>query len=181
MTDANLMRPLLLLDIDDVFCLNRPYGGYDVGQKAWPSDLLSLLWHRPALDVLEPLVVELQPQIVITSSWLRLMLLPSIEALFRASGAPWLADGLHPDGEAVQASGKTRLDAVDDWLAIHHNGEPYVILDDSLSGTGLAGSKHDRAGRLVMCQVDIGLLPTHSERIRWALGTALRRDSPYVF
>ncbi|WP_370661678.1 HAD domain-containing protein [Massilia aquatica] len=174
MTYANPMRPLLLLDIDDILCLNRPYGGYDVAQKEWPSDLLSLLWHRPALDVLEPLVLEFNPQIVITSSWLRLMLLPSIEALFRASGVPWLANGFHPNGEALQASGKTRLDAVDDWLANHHNGEPYVILDDSLSGTGLAGSKHDRAGRLVMCQIDIGLLPTHSERIRWALGTALR-------
>jgi hypothetical protein len=170
----HLMRPLLLLDIDDIFCLNRPYGGYDVAQKEWPSDLLSLLWHRPALDVLEPLVLEFNPQIVITSSWLRLMLLPSIEALFRASGAPWLANGLHREGEALQASGKTRLDAVDGWLASHHNGEPYVILDDPLSGTALSGSRHDRAGRLVMCQVDVGLLPTHAERIRWALGTALR-------
>lgn len=174
MTYDDPIRPLLLLDIDDVFCLNRPYGGYDVAQKAWPSDLLPLLWHRPALDVLEPLVREFHPQIVVTSSWLRLMLLPSIAELFRASGAGWLADGLHPDGEALQVSGKTRLDAVDGWLASHHSREPYVILDDSLSGTGLAGSNHDRAGRLVMCQVDIGLLPTHSERIRWALGTALR-------
>ncbi len=172
MTSADPIRPLLLLDLDDVICLNRPYGGYDVAQKAWPSDLLQLLWHRPALDVLEPLVREFQPHIVVTSSWLRLMLLPSIGELFRASGAHWLADSLHPDGEALQASGKTRLDAVDVWLASHHNEEPYVILDDSLSGTGLSGSRHDRAGRVVMCQVEVGLLPTHAERVRWALGTA---------
>ena len=168
------MRPLLFLDIDDVICLNRPYGGYDVAQKVWPSDLMSLLWHRPALEILEELVRELQPQIVITSSWLRLMLLPSIGALFRASGASWLADGLRTDGEILQLPGQTRLDAVDNWLARHHAGEAYVILDDTLSGTGLIGSIHDIAGRLVMCQVDVGLLSTHSERIRWALRTSLR-------
>ena len=168
------MRPLVFLDLDDVVCLNRPYGGYDVAQKTWPDDLSSRLWHRPALDVLEPLVAEFKPQVIITSSWLRLMLLESIEALFRMSGAPWLADALHPEGEALQPAGKTRLDAIDAWLALHHSTQPYVILDDPLSGTGLAGSRHDRAERLVMCGVDEGLLPVHAERIRCALQTNTR-------
>lgn len=168
------MKPLLLLDLDDVLCLNNPYGAYDVAQKTWPDDLMSRLWHRPALAVLEPLVAEFKPQVVITSSWLRLMLLQSIETLFRASGAPWLADALHPEGEALQGFGKSRLDAVDSWLAAHPGGEPYVVLDDVLSGTGLSGSRHDRAGRLVLCDVNVGLLPKHAEQIRWALGTALK-------
>ncbi len=168
------MRPLVLLDLDDVLCLNRPYGGYDVAQKTWPDDLQSRLWHQPALDVLEPLVVEFKPHVVITSSWLRLMLLESIEALFRVSGVPWLADALHPQGEALQSSGKTRLDAIDAWLTLHHSTAPYVILDDPLSGTGLVGSRHYRDGRLVMCAVDDGLLPVHAERIQRALQTNMR-------
>lgn len=168
------MRPLLFLDLDDVLCLSRPYGGYDVAQPVWPDDLLALLWHRPALDVLEPLVAEFNPRVVVTSSWLRLMLLSSLGSLLQASGAPWLANAFHPEGEALQSSGRTRLDAIDAWLVLHHRGEPYVILDDQLSGTGLSRSQHDRAGRLVMCDVGVGLLPAHAARIRWALRTPLK-------
>jgi hypothetical protein len=168
---GTVMRPLVLLDLDDVICLNRPYGGYDAALKTWPDDLPSRLWHQPALDVLEPVVAQFKPQVVITSSWLRLMMLANIESLFRASGVSWLADALHPEGEALQPSGKTRLDAIDAWLALHDSTEPYVILDDSLSGTRLSGSRHDLAGRLVMCDVDAGLMPVHAERIRWALQT----------
>lgn len=168
------MRPVLLADLDDVLCLNRPYGGYDVAQKTWPDDLVLRLWHRPALDVLEPLVTEFQPHVVVTSSWLRLMTLERLAKLFRLSGVPWLAEALHTEGEALQARGQTRLDAIDAWLAAHHDDQPYAILDDALSGTGLAGSRHDLAGRLVMCEVEVGLLPTHAERVRWALATPVR-------
>lgn len=167
------MRPLFFLDFDDVLCLNSPYGAYDVVQKDWPDDLLSLLWHRPALNVLEPVVAHCKPHIIVTSSWLRLMLLPSIETLLRISGAPWLADSFHPEGEALQLSGRSRLDAIEAWLAKHHNGEPYAILDDLLSGTGLADSRHDHAGRVVLCDVGIGLLPVHAGRVRQALLTPL--------
>lgn len=165
------MRPILLADLDDVLCLNQPYGAYDVAQKTWPDDLVSRLWHAPAIEVLEPLVIEYHPHLVVTSSWLRLMTLESIAALFRLTGVPWLADALHPEGEALQARGKTRLDAIDVWLATHWSKQPYAILDDALSGTGLAGSRHDHAGRLVMCEVDKGLQPEHVERIKWALAT----------
>ena len=168
------MRPLLFLDIDDVLYLNRPYGGYDVAQKAWPDDLAHRLWHRPALDVLERLVAEFQPQVVVTSSWLGFMLLASIESLFRSTGAPWLADVLHPEGEALQMRGASRFDAIEAWLAVHHAGQPYAILDDAWSGTGLVGSRHDRAGRLVMCEVDVGLQDSHTEHIRRALLTPAR-------
>lgn len=168
------MHPILFVDFDDVLCLNRPYGGYDVAQKLWPDDLVFRLWHRPALDVLEPLVAELQPQVVVSSSWLRLMTLASIDSLFRVTGVPWLAEVLHPEGEAVQNRGQTRLNAIDAWLAVHHAKQPYAILDDVLSGTGLAGSRHDRAGRLTMCKVNMGLQKAHAKRIRRALTTPVR-------
>jgi hypothetical protein len=74
-------------------------------------------------------------------------------------------------GEALQSRGWTRLDAVDAWLAAHWRKEPYAIVDDTLSGTGLVGSSHDRAGRLVLCQVDVGLEPHHLPVLRRALTT----------
>lgn len=163
------MTPLLFLDFDDVLCLNNPYGGYDVAVRPWPSDLLDRLWHRPALDTLQAVLDMCRPQVVVTSSWLRIMMLPSIGGLLRISGAPWLADALHPVGEAVQMQGQTRLDAIDAWLLAHHRGEAYAVVDDGLSGTGLAGSLHDRRGRLVLCDVGVGLLREHSAPLVAAL------------
>lgn len=169
-------RGILFLDFDDVICLNSPYGGYDVATTPWPQDLLGRLWHRPAMAALESVIDCAHPQVVVTSSWLRIMQLNAIGALLRASEAAWLADALHKSGEALQASGKSRLDAVDAWLAANHRGEPYVVLDDTLSGTGLLGSVHDRRGRVVLCDVDVGLLPAHAPRLRGALSAPLDRQ-----
>jgi hypothetical protein len=163
------MSPLLFLDLDDVICLNDPYGGYDLAAPDKPADLYERLWHPPALGVLQNVVERNRPQVVLTSSWLRFLLLKDAKALFHRTGAPWLAEALHPAGEALPQSGWTRLQAIDAWMAQHRGHEPYAILDDALSGTGLVGSSHDRAGRVVLCEVEIGLLPRHLEQLDRAL------------
>jgi hypothetical protein len=61
------MRPVLFLDFDDVICLNRPYGGYDIAAPERPADLWEKLWHTPAVAVLESVVAELQPHVVPTN------------------------------------------------------------------------------------------------------------------
>jgi hypothetical protein len=164
-----VMRPFLFLDFDDVICLNRPYGGYDVAARERPQDLWEKLWHAPAVALLEGVVTELHPHVVLTTSWLQFLQLEEAKALFEQTRMPWLADAIHPDGEALQGRGWTRLQAVDAWLAAHWQKEPYAIVDDTLSGTGLVGSQHDRAGRLVLCDVDVGLQPHHIPTLRRAL------------
>jgi hypothetical protein len=62
-----------------------------------------------------------------------------------------------------------RPDDFDRWLEANHRGEPYVILDDELSGTGLRPSEHDRCGRLVLCKEQVGLHQGHLPIIRAAL------------
>lgn len=163
------MSALLFLDFDDVICLNRPYGGYDLAAPDKPADLYERLWHAPALGVLRGLVQEHQPQVVLTTSWLRFLLLNEAKVLFHRTGASWLAEALHPAGEALPQPGWTRLQAIDAWLAQQEAGQPYAIIDDALSGTGLAGSSHDRAGRVVLCEVHVGLLPTHLAQLQRAL------------
>jgi hypothetical protein len=163
--------PLLFLDLDDVIFLNRPYGGYDLAAKDHPSDLWERLWHRPALDLLEGVIASHQPRVVLTTSWLRFLQLDEAKVLFQRSGAPWLAEALHPRGEALQARGWTRLQAIDGWLDAHRVSEPYAILDDALSGTGLAGSRHDKERRVVLCDVEVGLQPHHVPRLIRALST----------
>lgn len=53
--------------------------------------------------------------------------------------------------------GQTRLQAIDAWMAAHGRPEAYAILDDLESGTGLAGSVHDEAGRVFLCEVGLDL------------------------
>jgi hypothetical protein len=46
------MRPLIFLDIDDVLCINSPYGGFEVIAPDRAVDLWERLFHKPAIDTL---------------------------------------------------------------------------------------------------------------------------------
>ena len=161
-------QPLVFLDLDDVICLNDPYGGYDVLVES-PADLLAKLFAKSATEVLLEVVREHQPRIVLTTSWVRLLQRSRLEKLFLVCGLGAVVECLHEECEAPQKSGESRLRAIDRWLAQHHRGERYVVIDDYLSGTELEGSHIDKAGRLVLCEVGVGLQPSHVYRINRAL------------
>ena len=97
------------------------------------------------------------------------MLRAGFERLFTLTDLEVLNSNLHFAWEAPQNSGETRAQAIDRWLAAHHQGEPYVILDDELSGTGLRLSEHEKRGRLVLCKEGVGLHRGHMAQIRAAL------------
>lgn len=166
-------RPLAFLDLDDVLCLGRAqggYGGYDVfDADSRPADLFQRLWHPPAAQTLLTIVEEFDPRFVITTSWLRLMEREGFEALFRATSMGTVADAFHQAWDAPQNRGATRLQAIEKWLGAHYEGEPLVVLDDHHSGTGLRGSRLDRAGCVVLCEVGIGLHAGHLPAVRRAL------------
>lgn len=166
------MRPILFLDLDDVICLNSPYGGHDVLAPGQPIDLWPRLFHKPAVDVLLRILDEYNPHVVLTTSWLRLMDREAFEELFRRTGLTRVAESLHPVAwEAPETCGLTRLEAIDAWLATHRRRyEPFVILDDALSGTGLIGSPLDRREAVVLCEVGVGLTTRHLDQVRRALG-----------
>jgi hypothetical protein len=64
------------------------------------------------------------------------------------------------------------VQVLDAWLAEHHRGEPYCVIDDQASGSSLVGSAHDKAGRVLLCSVGIGLHRGHLPFIREALTTS---------
>ena len=167
-------RPIILLDFDDVIVLNRPgqFGGYDVIAPDPPSELWSRLFHLPATQVLVEALTEHGARVVITTSWLRFITREGFERLFTMAGLEVLNESLHDAWEAPQNRGETRAQAIDRWLAEHHRGEPYVIFDDELSGTGLKRSVHETRGRLVLCKEDVGLHRGHLALIRDALTKA---------
>lgn len=164
-------RPLLFLDIDDVLGIGRPYGGYDVFQPSSerPADLWQCLWHPPAVEALRTVLTEYRPSVVVTSSWLRLCDRDGFVQLFQRTGLPEVAGAFHDAWEAPQDLGKTRLQAIEKWLHARYTGEPLAVLDDALSGTGLRGSRLQRAGCVVLCEVGVGLHAGHLDAIRGAL------------
>jgi hypothetical protein len=156
-------RPLLFLDFDDVICLNKPYGGHDVIQSSSnaPADLWDRLWNPPSVNALRDILAKHSPSIVITTSWLRFMERDGFVSLFRRTGLETVAESLHEAWEAPQTHGSTRLAAVETWLCKHHAGQSFVVLDDVQSGTGLRGSRLDKAGCVVLCEADVGLQEQH--------------------
>jgi hypothetical protein len=162
---------VLFLDFDDIICLSKPYGGFDLfdTSSARPADLYERLWHLPAKATLLSILDELSPRIVITTSWLRLMDRAGFEDLFRRTGLERVAEALHEHWEAPADRGISRHDAIRRWMYSRYAGEPVVVLDDVLSGTGLRGSKLDRVERVVFCEVGVGLHDGHLSRVRRAL------------
>ena len=162
---------LVFLDFDDVICINKPYGGYDLFQAVdvQPADLFDRLWHQPSVEVLLSVLKEFNPRVILTTSWLRLMERPGFEALFQKTGLAAVTDALHERWEAPAMRGDTRARAIERWLHANYRGEPLVVVDDVLSGTGLRGSKLDRAGCVLLCEEGVGLHAGHLPFVRQAL------------
>ncbi len=166
---APLIRPLVLLDFDDVICLNNPYSGHDVLASDPPADLWRRLFHPPAIAVLKAVHNEFQPQWVLTTSWIRFLDRPAAVTVLRRGGLPFVAPNLHEHWDAEQHLGEDRATACRRWLSKHHEGEPYIILDDEASGTGLAESSWRRSGNVVLCKEGVGLHAGHLPFITRAL------------
>lgn len=164
-------RPIIMLDFDEVIVLNRPgdFGGFDVISRNPPPGLWERLFHQPAVQTLVQAITEHHAQVVITTSWLRFMTRDAFEDLFKKTALEVLSENLHGAWEALPERSDTRAQAIDRWLAANHRGEPYVILDDDRSGTGLRNSVHDRRKRVIFCEMDVGLEPGHLPFMRAAL------------
>lgn len=170
-------RPTFLVDADDVICVNNPYGFYDVladGPK--PVDLFERLFDPTAVGTLRQFLSEHSPRVVLTTSWLRFLDRAGFEQLFRAAELEVVASALHDHWEAPQNRGQTRFDAIDSWLKAHHGGEPIVIFDDQLSGTGLAESR--LRTYVAWCELGVGLGAGHIETVRSILAKRPPRPRP---
>ncbi|MBE0548551.1 MAG: hypothetical protein IH627_13070 [Rubrivivax sp.] len=164
-----LIRPLVLLDFDDVCCINSPYGGYDVFAPDPPPDLWRRLFHPPAVEVLNDVHKAFRPRWVLTTSWLRFMDRRMAITVLGRGGLGCVALNLHEHWDAEQLHGEDRATAILRWMSKHHEGEPYVILDDEESGTGLAASTWHRSGNVVLCREGVGLHAEHHPLIKRAL------------
>ncbi len=180
--------PVVFLDIDDVLCLNNPYGGSDAldavkGRHADPDAVLREIFAAEPKRVLERVHKEMGGQLryVISSSWRQAFSREQIERVFRTADVGFVAVGLHEKWETPSTLRRTnRKGEIESWLHHHHRGEPFVVLDDDYSGTTLtdieADLKHPLAARVVLCPVGVGLTVEHLPIILGALRRAVCRE-----
>src|ERR1019366_2864872 len=95
--------PTVFLDIDDVLCLNNPYGGSDAleavkGRHADPDTVLREIFAAEPKRVLESVHKEMGGQLryVISSSWRQVFSREQIERVFRTADAGFDEDLKHP-------------------------------------------------------------------------------------
>jgi len=180
------VRPLVFLDIDDVLCLNCPYGGSDAleavaGRHADPESVLREIFAAEAKRALDSLHKEMGGQLryVISSSWRQAFSREQLERVFRAADIGFVASCLHEKwATPSMLRGLDRLAEIELWLQHHYRGEPFVVLDDDYSGETLtcidAEDAQPLAARVVLCSVGVGLTVGHLPIIV----AALRRPLP---
>ena len=173
--------PIVFLDIDDVLCLNNPYGGSDVlealqGRHVEPERVLREVFAPQAMRVLEALHAEMAGNLryVISSSWRRAFSREQIERTFTTAGLGFVVASLHEKWETPRKLWPAeRIEEIQSWLQQHHRGEPFVVLDDEYSGGSLLSASddvnHPLAERVLLCALDVGLTAEHLPIILSAL------------
>src|SRR6202165_5143303 len=165
--------PIVFLDIDDVLCLNNPYGGSDAleavkGRHADPDTVLREIFAAEPKRVLESVHKEMGGQLryVISSSWRQVFSREQIERVFRTADVGFVPVGLHEKWETPSRLRRTdRIEEIESWLHHYHHGEPFVVLHDDYSGKSLMridqDLTHPLAARVVLCPVGVGLTVGH--------------------
>lgn len=187
---ANDLRPALLLDFDDVLCLNNPYGGFDaklalaqladapVDGPPCPSDLWARLFDSTAKELLARIDREFRPWYVLTTSWWWHFTHDEMSNILTRTGLDFVRDGLHVNWATPKGPRPARRQLeVDSWIAANPEWEElWVILDDALSGTGLR-ERHpqDEAPFIILCRENVGLTVVEYAKVRAALARRLAR------
>ena len=134
---------------------------------------------------------------VVSSTWRESFSRAQLEVVFRRAGLGFVADRLQ-EGENWRTPPKfgrsRRIDEIAQWLDRHHQGEPFAILDDTHSGASLIptihpppmlssnvpaprhpseSESHPFAGRVVLCDENVGLTSDHVPFILAALRRAV--------
>lgn len=156
------VRPLVFLDMDDVLCLD------DVHHSGKMLNIFRQtiadypeMWERlvdaGAAENLRQLHAEFNPMYIISSSWATYLDREHMcEALTRTQ-LQFVVENLHANWKTPRALSSSRRDEIQWWLDAHREpSQPFIIIDDSLSGTRLAHSPLAWDGHVVLCKGGFG-------------------------
>lgn len=181
-------RTVLFLDLDDVVCLNRPYGGYDVALALSPksgecADASPGLWEQlfdaTACEHLRSIDEEFLPVYVLSTSWARVLDDDNLRVALSRGGLDFIVSSLHSEMVTPKINGRTnRWAEISAWLQAHPTfASSWVVLDDELSGTGLdVEQPSENLPFIVRCRENVGL--TEAEYVKLRAAVQLRHQAP---
>lgn len=172
------MDSLVFLDMDDVLCLDNVHHSgqmLKVIEQNTPDypELWKCLVDAGAAENLRELHAEFKPFYVISSSWATYLDRAQMcEALTRTQ-LEFVVQNLHAEWRTPRARSSSRRDEIEWWLDAHREpSQPFIILDDSYSGTDLAHSPLALDGHLILCRIGYGFT---KERLKEARSQLLRQ------
>jgi hypothetical protein len=155
-------RNIVFLDMDDVLCLDNVHHSgqmLKIFEQTIPDypEMWDYLVDAGAAENLRQLHAEFNPLYVISSSWATYLDQEQMcEALTRTQ-LQFVVKNLHAEWKTPRARSSSRRDEIEWWLkAQREPGQPFIIIDDSWSGTGLAYSPLAWDGHVILCKSGFG-------------------------
>jgi hypothetical protein len=177
---------LVFLDMDDVLCLDNVHHS-GIMLKIFKQEILDYpeLWERivdaSAADNLRQLDVEFNPAYVISSSWATYLDKEKMCQALNRMQLQFVVESLHVEWRTPRALSSSRRDEIEWWLEAHREPcQPFIIIDDSWSGTGLAYSPLAGNGHIILCKSGLGFTKKRLQEARRQLKRqgAVCRDIP---
>lgn len=173
------IRPIVFLDMDDVFCIHPDFSSYQALEALKRPDLDypglwdNLVFTEARLNLAE-LHLEFSPTYVISSSWVSSLNLQQMRQVFLQTGLKFVADDLHKDWRTPELDSPSRVKEIEAWLSNHKQPKrPILILDDSSSGWALKNSRLDKERYVVFCDIAIGFVSAKLTEARYLLRAQL--------
>lgn len=183
------MKPILFLDVDDVLAPGQPVCKHSVWeliephkQKTLEVDLLLTGVFSEDARLASSAICSAVPhlQVIISSSWRHTYSRDEMVDLFNRGGLKDLAAHIqwgHRWCTTTNLRYGSRADEIRDWLSRFHNGEPYAVLDDHVSGASLVElcTQEPWTDRIVLCSKGVGLQAEHAAIVVDALKRPVHR------
>jgi len=173
-------RPIVFLDMDDVLCLSDQFGSREmlrIIQQESPdrAELWAGLVDAAAAVNLYELHLEFMPLYVISSSWATYLDQDQMCQVLIRTKLQFVVDNMHAEWRTPRALSSSRRDEIDWWLAAHREPtQPFLVIDDTYSGTGLAYSPLAQNGRVVLCRSGYGFTKKRLKEARYQLQRQLK-------
>lgn len=177
------MRPIVFLDMDDVLCLSDQFGSREmlkIIQQEVPDrpELWTGLVDAAAAVNLHELHTEFMPWYVISSSWATYLDYHQMCQALTRTKLQFVVDNLHAEWRTPRALSSSRRDEIEWWLdAYHEPGQPFLVIDDSYSGTRLAYSPLALNGNVVLCKSGYGFTKKRLKEARYQLQRQMRYET----
>lgn len=177
------LQPIIFLDMDDVLCLSDQFGSREmlkIIQQEVPDrpELWAGLVDVGAAANLHELHAQFMPRYVISSSWATYLDHAQMCHALNRTKLQFVVDNLHLEWRTPRALSSSRKDEINWWLDAHREpGQPFLVIDDSYSGTGLAHSPLALDGRVVLCKSGYGFTKKRLKEAKYQLQRQLKYEA----